>query len=85
MSLKILQMEIQLLLLNMDIDYNKENKNVDLHIKLIWNEKDAVGILNKLENATLRNIAMLIVEDTYKVDLLNKLWAIGKKLDLYNK
>eukprot|EP00834_Sanchytrium_tribonematis_P002502 NODE_78_length_23230_cov_1.644979.p10 type:complete len:222 gc:universal NODE_78_length_23230_cov_1.644979:15196-15861(+) len=38
----------------------KKERNLDLHLKLDDNVKDAVDVLNKLENSTLRNIATLI-------------------------
>eukprot|EP00835_Amoeboradix_gromovi_P005265 NODE_479_length_7889_cov_0.324390.p2 type:complete len:322 gc:universal NODE_479_length_7889_cov_0.324390:2271-1306(-) len=63
----------------------KKERNVDLHIKLDGTEKDAFDIFKKLRNRTLENYAKVLGTEEYKVNTLNELWAIGKKLDLYNR
>eukprot|EP00835_Amoeboradix_gromovi_P004933 NODE_421_length_8910_cov_0.283623.p3 type:complete len:305 gc:universal NODE_421_length_8910_cov_0.283623:1010-96(-) len=63
----------------------KKEINIDLHIKLNGTEKDAVDILNRLNNRALKFEATLLKNDEEKINTLNELWLIGKKLDLYNK
>ena len=62
----------------------KKERNTDLHIKLDGTEKDAVDILNRFNNRALKIEVKLLTNDEDKLNTLNELWAIGKKLDLYN-